>query len=436
MTTSNYYVLDLETTVNNTSKFKKKCGLASPHYWNNRIVATGILKGNSMEDKWEGELPKLFHERNTICNMLQNDNLIEVIYPWNEEEWFKEVAKSKIIVGHNIAFDILYILKNETCNSRIDILREALMKEPVLLWDTMLVEHMLSGQQWKYPSLDDVSRHYGLEVKPTQVKELWEAGVKTEDMDKDMLLKYLNHDVMVTDAIFKKQLDLVDRCDQKNIVFDELRSRMATIMMEYNGTPFDEDLAKQYLVEIETELSILRENFITRLQSINYNVNFTEEFKQTINLSSPQQVSKMLFGGSIDWTETVVDKDKNGKPIVYKSGIKKGLSKWKKVTNRTTLGRLFTPKAKWQTSKSGIYSTSDSIITEVLSQSNLWYTQEIIEDIQEYRKLTKESDTYLTGLLRVCWDGGLLHPTFNHVETPTGRLSCRNPNIQNITAKR
>lgn len=59
------------------------------------------------------------------------------------------------------------------------------------------------------------------------------------------------------------------------------------------------------------------------LISLNYNVHFSNELKETINLSSPQQVSKILFGGEINWVENVVDKDASGKVITYKSGVKK-----------------------------------------------------------------------------------------------------------------
>ena len=53
---SKYYVLDVETTVNNTSPDKKKCGLASPFHEDNRIVAYGIKTADVVA-------PVLFYER-------------------------------------------------------------------------------------------------------------------------------------------------------------------------------------------------------------------------------------------------------------------------------------------------------------------------------------------------------------------------------------
>ena len=427
MSTDSYFVIDLETSVNNIGKDKSKCGIASPHHHNNVIVATGI-----MTDKCK--YPKLFYTDGSVYNKLLNG-----LYFDEEpdiEKWLKSVCKARIIVGHNIAFDINYILYNSLNNKHINIIRESIVKEPILVWDTMLVEHMLSGQQWKYPSLDDVCKHYGLPIKNQEVKDLWDAGVKTEDIDKHLLLEYLSHDVTVTKEIFELQIKAVDKSGMRNIVFDELRARMATIMMEHNGTPFNETLAKKLREDITEEIKEVRELIIDNLKSINYNVNFTPDLIETINISSPQQVSKMLFGGEIDWFTKEPDIDDTGKVVLYKSGIKKGHTKWKKVTNSTKLIRVANPKTVWGTAKVGIYSTSDEVLSDLLQQSLTWYARDLIKAIQKYRKLTKERDTYLTGLLKVCWDGGLLHPTFNHVETPTGRLSCRNPNIQNITAKK
>jgi DNA polymerase I-like protein with 3'-5' exonuclease and polymerase domains len=423
----NYFVIDLETTVNSLSKDKAKCGVASPHYYDNWIVATGI-----MTDKCQ--YPKLFYKDGFVYNKLLNG-----LYHDDErdiETWLNSIRDSKIIVGHNIAFDINYILNNFDEDKNIKIIKDIIVSEPIIVWDTMLVEHMLSGQQWRYPSLDDVCIHYGLPIKDKTIKELWDVGVKTEDIDKELLLEYLSHDVVVTKQIFELQRKEVDKSGMRNIVFDELRARMSTILMEHNGTPFNETLAEEIQKDISKEIEDLRQVIIDNLKSINYNVNFTPDLIDTINISSPQQVSKMIFGGEIDWFTKEPELDDTGKVVLYKSGIKKGHTKWKKVTNSTKLIRIANPRGAWKTSKIGIYSTSDDVLSDLLLESLIWYSKDLIECIQEFRKLTKERDTYLTGLLKVCWDGGLLHPTFNHVETPTGRLSCRNPNIQNITTKK
>lgn len=51
--------------------------------------------------------------------------------------------------------------------------------------------------------------------------------------------------------------------------------------------------------------------------------------------------------------------------------------------------------------------------------------------MMEYRKIHKQYSTYVKGMLKRMYKGRV-HPTFLLHGTTTGRLSCRNPNLQNI----
>ena len=72
------------------------------------------------------------------------------------------------------------------------------------------------------------------------------------------------------------------------------------------------------------------------------------------------------------------------------------------------------------------YSTS----AEVLEKLKKYHP--IIEDILEYRQVTKLKSTYVDGLLKVADEDGLVHTTFKQTGTATGRLSSAEPNLQNI----
>ncbi len=72
------------------------------------------------------------------------------------------------------------------------------------------------------------------------------------------------------------------------------------------------------------------------------------------------------------------------------------------------------------------YSTN----AEVLEKLRPYHP--IIEDILDYRQVTKLKSTYVDGLLRVVDENGQVHTTFKQTGTATGRLSSAEPNLQNI----
>ncbi len=59
----------------------------------------------------------------------------------------------------------------------------------------------------------------------------------------------------------------------------------------------------------------------------------------------------------------------------------------------------------------------------------------IIQDILDYRQVTKLRSTYTEGLLKVADEQGRVHTTFKQTGTATGRLSSTEPNLQNIPVR-
>lgn len=85
--------------------------------------------------------------------------------------------------------------------------------------------------------------------------------------------------------------------------------------------------------------------------------------------------------------------------------------------------RLMLPSGK--KTKTG-YSTN----ADVLERLRRYHP--IIDDILEYRQVTKLKGTYVDGLLRTIGEDSRCHTTFKQTGTATGRLSSANPNLQNI----
>lgn len=72
------------------------------------------------------------------------------------------------------------------------------------------------------------------------------------------------------------------------------------------------------------------------------------------------------------------------------------------------------------------YSTNAEILEKIK------YEHEIIPCILEYRTLSKLKGTYIDGLLPLVHEDGRIHAHFQQTVTATGRISCTEPNLQNI----
>jgi DNA polymerase-1 len=75
------------------------------------------------------------------------------------------------------------------------------------------------------------------------------------------------------------------------------------------------------------------------------------------------------------------------------------------------------------------YSTDARVLQE------LSVHHPVVEKILEYRMLSKLKTTYLEGLKPLISPSGKIHTTFNQTVTATGRLSSKDPNLQNIPVR-
>jgi len=80
---------------------------------------------------------------------------------------------------------------------------------------------------------------------------------------------------------------------------------------------------------------------------------------------------------------------------------------------------------KGRKTKTG-WSTSAAVLEELAED------HEIVRLVLEYREYAKLRSTYVDGLLREVEADGRIHTTFEQTVAATGRLSSRNPNLQNI----
>ena len=75
------------------------------------------------------------------------------------------------------------------------------------------------------------------------------------------------------------------------------------------------------------------------------------------------------------------------------------------------------------------YSTDAEVLKKLMPY------HPIIEDILDYRQMTKLKSTYADGLPKAADKNGRIHSVFNQTGTATGRLSSAEPNLQNIPVR-
>lgn len=163
--------------------------------------------------------------------------------------------------------------------------------------------------------------------------------------------------------------DKLKEKEQYNL-FSEIEMPLMKVLaeMEYTGVLVDKKMLQEYSVDLATKV----ENLVKDIYDI-----AGKEF----NVNSTKQLGEVLF-------------DELKLPVIKKT-------------------------------KSG-YSTD----ADVLEKLKLEHP--IIDKIIEYRTLSKLRATYVDGMLPLIEDDGRIHAKFNQTVTATGRISCTDPNLQNI----
>lgn len=326
------------------------------------------------------------------------------------------VPRDSLVVLQNASFDLLYLMKNPEWYKWLATGH---------IWCTQLAEYILTGQEAQMISLDELSVKYGGTLKDDRIKELWEAGIDTEDIDDDLILPYMEQDVLNTEIVARAQMAEAYSRGILPLMRIKMDSLLATIEMEYNGVYFDKVKALDAALALRVDASMLKrsiEEFIeTRLPGV------------TGNANSNDHISLALFGGTYKTSRQVELMDSEGAFIRFKSGAKKGHVRTKKVVKELYADALLDPDPAWALKKVGFYSVNEEVLTDI-AKSGLapGAYHGFVNKILRYRSISKDISTYYEGYSKLVWPhDSCLHPSFLHCRTDTGRLSCVSPNVQN-----
>ncbi len=399
-----YKVVDIETTIKNRGELAVGEEQASPFDKSNRAVMIGTY---SPEENY-----KLYAGRE-VGGMAPSD-----LYTFN------------VLVGQNIRFDLMYLLKTYPW------FEEWLHDPNNQIWDTQLAEYLLTGQQHKWASLDQLSEKYGGSQKEDKIKEYWENGIDTEDIPAGELADYLRDDVMNTHLVFIKQLDKARQMEMLPLIRTQMRSLVATCEMWKNGMSFNKTKALTTKTKLEMEFEGY-EGFLTQT--------FAEHFPKMklkdIKPGSNQLLSKVLFGGTYKYKEPEPCLDEEGNVIHYKSGKRKGQAKTKLVEKQENLPPWIPADTEWETKTAGIYQVGDEVLKQIATNIDSSHgAVQLIKQVQKYREYEKDISTYFSGYSDLAWfdqdqDTSFIHGNLTHCNTDTGRLSSSKPNLQNLSGK-
>ena len=378
MTTMPTFVaIDVETTLN----ANEDVGLAHPMHPDNRVVAWGMYIDGA-------PLPYTTYKEEDMVDIMS------------------DVKPEIVFCGHNFAFDLMYAYKNPKLKERF---------QEHKIWDTQLAEYILSAQQTKWSSLDELSIKYGLPVKDDTIKAYFKAGFGSDKIPPEELIPYLEQDVTNTVAIAKKQWQRAVDQGQLTLIETQMEALHATTEMQFNGLHIDRPALDNYTLEVVNEyvdVKLKLEALATGLVD---------------DINSPKQWSQFFFGG----TKKVKVKEEVG---FYKNGKVKTKLMDKEITLKPFI--KYTPDPDKVSAKTGQVSVDDSVLNDMLKHTFDPAAIGIIESLLQYRELSKQLSTYVQGLSKHIIDNGgqhFIHGKLNHTATVTGRLSSTNPNLQNIS---
>lgn len=470
-----YTVWDIETSTK--TEFKRK---ANPFSHENYVVCHGFSRGKIGADTLAEPKGQYFgvgdalEDRIAACKNLPKD-------------WFTKLLNgTKVLVGQNIKFDILYAIANPNsrCEENLDAWMEWVAGGGVL-WDIQLAEYLLRGMEpaAHMLSLDEIAPGYGGNIKCDEVKALWAEGVETIDIPEDLLMRYLiggdgeHGDIGNTELVFLQQWEKAKKAGQLRSILLNMGALLYTIEAERNGMFVDKELGLKLAEQLTGKLGLAVEQLRSYLPA---------DLPFEFNWSSRFHKSALIFGGPVKYKTRVVMKDGDGKPVYHQKdethvllegggtmeadafmqlslegaapaairfagGKNKGEVKTKKVKvpdsergPKTRCEELeyhfdgFTePDPKWASNEPGVYSTAAHVI-EALGNRDIPF----LKTLGEVQTMTKDLGTYFIvvnedgsekGMLTLVQLDSIIHHSLNHTSTVTARLSSSNPNLQNLS---
>ncbi len=251
--------------------------------------------------------------------------------------------------------------------------------EPQKLFDAQIAAWMISPGESKYDLRELLMRYIGREIP--SVESLVGHGKNEVEFSRVPADEAGDYAARVAAATFELWQEMDARLERANLKghFEETEMPILKVLfrMEELGASLD-----------EKALAALSKDFSARIEKTEEHI-YAISGGNPFNIGSPKQLSEVLFDD-------------------FKL----------KVLKKTATGR----------------STDSAVLDRLLNEFELTDVEtDLIESILEYRELKKLQNTYVEVLPKlVNPETGRIHTNFVQWGTATGRLSSRDPNLQNI----
>lgn len=237
--------------------------------------------------------------------------------------------------------------------------------------DDALIGMYLLNTLSSHTDLADIAENFGI----TQVQHdetVYGKGAKRAVPDDDVLHAHLAHKVV---ALYRVMANIQVQLKEKEqwSLYTDIEMPMAYVLahMEIQGVHVDSRILQELGRDLDARIATLADKIY-------------EQAGEEFNINSPKKLGEILFE------------------------------------------KLELPAGK--KTKTG-YSTSMDVLNKLRPIAP------IVDDILNYRQLTKLKSTYIDGLLKQIHADGKIHTRYQQTLTQTGRLSSVEPNLQNIPVR-
>lgn len=376
----------LQTKENDTSSYKAITKLEELKSYIDQAISAGLVAYDSETDSLDTLNAKIigfslcFEKGKAVYVPIQqdSDDLFNQTDYINLKDALNEITRlftsSGIkIIMHNAKFDLKVLLSQIKKINNAENYDFSLLD--IKLYDTMILAWLINPE---HTGKNSYSLEYLgetiLGLKGIGFSDIVQKNQTFAEVPLEKAYKYAAEDADFTFQLYKKLEESSKNSDnthQEELYQLEMQILPVLTQMELNGIHLDTQNLKNYNLELSEGIAEAEKNIY-------------KEVGHEFNIASPKQLQTVLF---------------------EERGLKPG--------KKTKTG----------------YSTDTSVLEE------LAYLDPVPKMILEYREMAKLQSTYVETLPKLTDQQERIHTDFVQTGTATGRLSCREPNLQNIPVR-